>query len=116
MNNNRTTSNVSSSIKQRANAIYLQLRQCLKVNSCGGSNKEALQEMQLLGWELKQTSIPLIAEKVASLVCSASILYSERKHARYAEQPEAGADRVHHSMLCDLVSIKSIIDHISDDS
>lgn len=119
MNNDRTTSNVSSSIKQRANVIYLQLAQCLKANSCGGRNAEALHDMQILCDNLKSISSSFnenadyLREKASSLRGWAAILYSPRKHAAYGE---SGADRVHHSMLCNLVSIKSIIDRISDDS
>jgi len=122
MNNDRSTSNVSSSIKQRANAIYLQLAQCLKTNSCGGRNTEALHDMQILCDNLKSISSSFnenadyLREKASALRGWAAILYSPRKHAAWDSPAESGADRVYHLMLCALVSIKAIIDRISDDS
>jgi hypothetical protein len=122
MNNDRATSNVSSSIKQRANAIYLQLAECLKANSCGGRNTEALRDMQILCDNLKLISSSFnedagyLRDKASSLGGWAAILYSPRKHAAWDNPTESGADRVYHFILYDLARIKSIIDRTSEDS
>jgi hypothetical protein len=89
------------------------MEQCLQANSWGGSNPDALRQMQTLGLHLKWTS-SLLGEKAGSLVHWAEILYSPRRHARWTSAYQSGAEAVAHFMRCNLVSIKTIIDRMSD--
>ena len=94
--------------QERAEALCLQLEQCLENHPGGGSDLGALHEMQSLGQQLKWIS-SLFAEKVGSLLGWADILYSPRKHARWNSSYQSGAEAVAHYMRCNLASIKTII-------
>jgi hypothetical protein len=94
--------------QQRAEAQCLRLEQCLKNHPGGGSDPDALHEMQALGRDLKRVSYE-VAEKVGNLLESAAVLYSPRRHTRKGNFYQSGAEVIAHRMRCDLVSIKTLL-------
>ena len=93
---------------QPVSALCLELEQCLKANPGGGANAEALRRMRGLGLQLKWIS-GTFSEKVDSFLGWAEILYSARKHARWNNAYQSGAEAVAHFMRCDLASLRIII-------
>jgi hypothetical protein len=72
------------------------IQQTVESYTHGWANTEALREITRLADEALHASRHdgYIAEKVASIKSFASILYSPRKHQKYAQGTESGADRV----------------------
>ncbi len=83
------------------------MEQCLEQNSSCGSNPDALRRMQGLASDLHGFVGPF-GEKPGSISGWAEIYWSPRKHNRWDTVAESGADRIRHSMLHDLVSLRSL--------
>ncbi|MGD1105980.1 MAG: hypothetical protein ABR865_02985 [Terracidiphilus sp.] len=99
--------------KQQAYTLYLQIQQVLDAHPGGGADPDSLHDIESLGRQLKWKS-SLFDEKVDSLLIWAGVLYSPRKHARWDAPMISGSDRVRDHILQDLVSIKDIIERMSD--
>lgn len=108
MNQHKQIAVVPASAKQQAHTLYEQMERCLEANPYGGSNPNALRQLQTLARNLEWTST-LFLEKASSFVHWAEILYSPRKHAAWNTPRESGAGRIAHFMRCELVSIGDIL-------
>ncbi len=109
------TSNVLVSAQQRARSVFNRLAECVKANSCGGKNENALLEINgycaQLDWMAKDFGEheAYMREKVNKLRSWSTFLYSQHKHKKWDNYPEqSGAEKIHHIILSDLNVLESI--------